>query len=166
MRCVFSTRDGIGAELIRRKEGGTSSHCGIILRAGTPLDTAPWVKLKSDVVLDAQPFVGVQVHDIAPWREQHTVLRVYDVPLPNEQAARDKALSMEGWGYDWWRNVGYVLWREMGRSRNVNCEELVLLAWVAGGMTLSDRAPRPTVRMLRELSHAHGTDVTHEYTDG
>jgi hypothetical protein len=69
------------------------------------------------------------------------------------------ALGMIGWGYDWLRNIGYAAWRDIGRSRKANCEELLLLAWMAGGRTISDRTGRISVRTLREIAHACGTPV-------
>jgi hypothetical protein len=155
MRCLWSTRSGIGAELIRRRDGGTASHCAILL----PAAAASGLALHGPVVLDAQPWHGVRPHLLADWLQVHTVLCAYDVPLPDPAAAQQSALDKIGWGYDWLRNIGYVLWREMGRTHKVNCEELLLDAWLAGGLTLSDRAPRPSVRMLREIAHACGRPV-------
>jgi hypothetical protein len=161
MRCVFSTRQGIGATGIRAHDGGSSSHCGVILPAGTTMPDGR--VLLTPHVHDAQPWIGVRAHPLHEWRETHTIQRVYDVPVPDEAAALASALSRDGWGYDWWRNLGYLLWREMGISGKVNCEEHMLLARLGGGLTMSDRTARTSVRMLRELAHASGIDVTREY---
>lgn len=157
MLCVWSTRTGLGATLIRAREGGTASHCALVLPTGTALLDGS--HLTQPHVLDAQPRHGVALYPLHQWRRAHRALCAYRVPLPDEQTARHTALGMLGWGYDWLRNMGYPLWREMGSAGRANCEELLLRAWMAGGLTISDRPARPTVRMLREIAHARGTPV-------
>jgi hypothetical protein len=160
MICLWSTRSGIGAVLIRARDGGTASHCAILLPVGTVmLDGST---LDQPHVLDAQPCYGVKPHRLQNWQRVHRVLRAYDVPLPDERTGLDAALKMIGWGYDWWRNIGYALWRNLGKAHKVNCEELLLLSWRAGGRTISDRTGRISVRTLREIAHACGKQVNIE----
>jgi hypothetical protein len=155
MLCLWSTRPGIGAALIRARDGGTASHCAIALPAGS----VPGYELMGPLVIDAQPWQGVRPHLLGHWLGTHRLLCAYDVPLPEEGLGRQAAVGMIGWGYDWLRNAGYALWRDLGRSRKANCEELLLLAWLAGQRTISDRTGRISVRTLREIAHACGKPV-------
>jgi hypothetical protein len=154
MLCLWSTRPGIGAALIRARDGGTASHCAILL------PTVPdGLALHGPLVIDAQPWHGVRPHLLSHWLRTHRLLCAYDVPLPDEAAGQHAAVGMIGWGYDWLRNAGYVAWRDLGRSRKANCEELLLLAWLAGQRTISDRTGRISVRTMREIAHACGKPV-------
>jgi hypothetical protein len=157
MRCLWSTRTGIGATSIRAHDGGTASHCAIWLPAGTLMPDGTVLQVPH--AIDAQPWHGVQANPISEWAATHRILCAYDVPLPDEAAGQASVLAKLGWGYDWWRNVGYLLWREMGRVGKVNCEELLQWGWLDGGRTFSDRHARIGVRPLREIAHACGTPV-------
>lgn len=141
MHAIYSTRPGVFAALIRLREAGSASHCAIGM---------------GDMIVDATLRYGVREWTRADWlAEGHQIVAEYALPLPRPEDAAEwvRQVLAKRPRYDWLRIVGYALWRTLGSKRAYSCEELLLGAMLAGGLTLSDTPKRPGVRLLREIAH-------------
>ena len=139
MKFVFVANNSIYNRTVRWFEGGDYGHCAIV---------------DGDRVIEPVWHDGVRVRSLQGLLNDSTYSVLYDIQLPNEQAALDFARAQVGKPYDKWGIVGFAFGRDWQDDSDWYCSELLGTTLDRGGFELEGKHAyaRVGVRLMTEFS--------------
>lgn len=117
MKVIFTSSRLPLALMIRGMTGCKYHHCGII---------------DGNRVIEASIFHGVRAVSLETFKHRGEYV-VVDIPLKDENAAREFLINQEGKGYDWTGALSYPFRKNWQNKDKWYCSELVAAVAKEGG---------------------------------
>ena len=142
MQVIFTTQNSILSAAIRTFEGSEYSHCAVIL--------------PGDRVIEATWNTGVRERGLESMKQDAVRFLLFDIALPNEQAAIDFATAQLGKKYDKTAIFGFPFMRDWEETDTWYCSELVAASLEQGGFPLAGASAYHRVGVRLALEFCQG----------